>query len=74
MLIESAQNRRSDLHDAIILTKDWAQLSGAFKTWLDVAERALQELGQIPTDEEKFQQQINSYQVYFWLCCSSYVQ
>uniref|UniRef100_A0A0R3RSE7 GAR domain-containing protein n=1 Tax=Elaeophora elaphi TaxID=1147741 RepID=A0A0R3RSE7_9BILA len=61
-LVESAQDRRSCLHDAIVLTKDWAQLSGPFKTWLETNERTLQELGQVPTDEEKFQQQINLHQ------------
>ncbi|EFO27979.2 spectraplakin [Loa loa] len=61
-LVGNAQDRRSYLHDAIVLTKDWAQLSGPFKTWLETTERALQELGQVPTDEEKFQQQINSHQ------------
>ncbi|VBB27153.1 unnamed protein product [Acanthocheilonema viteae] len=61
-LVENAQDRRRYLHDAIVLTKDWAQLSGPFKTWLETNERILQELGQVPTDEEKFQQQINLHQ------------
>uniref|UniRef100_A0AAF5PYW1 GAR domain-containing protein n=2 Tax=Wuchereria bancrofti TaxID=6293 RepID=A0AAF5PYW1_WUCBA len=61
-LVESVQERRSYLHDAIVLTKDWAQISGPFKTWLETTERALQELGKVPIDEEKFQQQINSHQ------------
>ncbi|KAK6106184.1 Spectrin repeat family protein [Brugia pahangi] len=62
MLVESVQERRSCLHDAIVLTKEWGQISGPFKTWLEATERALQELGQVPIDEEKFQQQINSHQ------------
>ncbi|KAM3720341.1 Microtubule-actin cross-linking factor [Dirofilaria immitis] len=61
-LVESVQDRRSCLHNAIVLTNDWAQLSGPFKTWLEATERTLQELGQVPTDEEKFKQQINLHQ------------
>uniref|UniRef100_A0A183D153 SYNE1 protein n=1 Tax=Gongylonema pulchrum TaxID=637853 RepID=A0A183D153_9BILA len=61
-LVENAHNRRSHLHEAIVMTEDWAELSGAFKTWLEATERDLHLLGKIPTDEEKFHQQIQIYQ------------
>ncbi|VDN02146.1 unnamed protein product [Thelazia callipaeda] len=61
-LLESARDRRNHLHDALVLTQNWVQLSEPFKMWLETTERALQELGHIPTDEEKFQQQVNLHQ------------
>lgn len=65
-LVESAHDRRNRLHEAMILTEDWGQLSATFKNWLETTERTLQQLGKIPTDEEKLHQQIEVHQVFFF--------
>ncbi|VDK41941.1 unnamed protein product [Anisakis simplex] len=62
-LVENAYARRARLHEALVLAEQWSQSAIPLRIWLDTTERSLQQLGKIPTDKEKLQQQINAHQV-----------
>uniref|UniRef100_A0A915B3J8 Microtubule-actin cross-linking factor 1 n=1 Tax=Parascaris univalens TaxID=6257 RepID=A0A915B3J8_PARUN len=62
-LLESAHTRRARLHEALILAEEWSRSAAPLRTWLDATEKSLQQLGKVPTDEEKLQQQIYAHQL-----------
>ncbi|KHN76670.1 Dystonin [Toxocara canis] len=62
-LLENAHARRARLHEALVLAEEWSQAAAPLRTWLDATEKSLQQLGKVPTDEEKLQKQIRAHQM-----------
>lgn len=58
-MVQNVNYRRQQLQDAQILTSEFAQLDQKLTKFLEETNKELQSFGKIPTDSERFQDQIH---------------
>uniref|UniRef100_A0A914V171 Uncharacterized protein n=1 Tax=Plectus sambesii TaxID=2011161 RepID=A0A914V171_9BILA len=59
-LVRVAHDRRNCLQETLELAEQWSDSLRPVVGWLDATERKLQELGSVPTDEDKLREQIDN--------------
>lgn len=62
-LTSTVRDRKDQLKEALDLAVQWSEHLQPFQSWLETAEKRLQKLDVIPTEEHKLQAQIDDHKV-----------
>ncbi len=59
----AADDRQAALREALELSKEWSDRLLPMQNWLDQAEKFLERLENVPTDEQRIREQIEAQKV-----------